>query len=604
MKKVFTRGGGSVSLVLLVVILGGAQAIAQTQQPAIPSTFFGIHVNNPTITTGETSYPVQVTYGNFRNWDVYQVSWPDIELCEAATGSPGDKCFHQNHNASLPSNFIPLTTELQDLNSASVGNVMLTLSRTPWWAVTTAQWGDTNCNYYDPNHPQQYGGACYAPNGPSGENHLNQDGTGDDLIWRNWVTAIATWVSNSTDCPNCANVKYWEIWNEFDRNNPNTAAVSWYARTGLSGACTLAPCPTPDQLMRMTEDAECIIKGTGTIDNYPNAGNHTPCGSLGSGWTVGIIGSSAEIVASSISDSGPAQATALECSLYCDSACTSWYGSSCVNTNGWPHLASDVDIIDYHFYAPINNPEDHATTHIRAVLQTQELKKPLWVGEGSWRDTLQTGQYWTDPYAQGGFAARWLASVWSQTAPVSGGCSWSTQVCQQAFWYGYDYDTQTANSGYTPSEVAPLYCPGAMAHGSCDNGGFSGQNLTAALIQPTATMYSTSVSWLTGASPSNSTFCSLAAGSSSIWHCDFTKGGTNYSMVWDNSYASAEKGQTTYCANTFPTNPYVCGNTPYTVPTTPVNFVGGEWQDLNPITFYNLGTTVPIGLNPILLIAP
>ena len=75
MKKVFTRGGrSSVSLILLAVLLSSVQVLAQTQQPAIPSTFFGIHVNNPTITTGETSYPVQVTYGNFRNWDVYGVS--------------------------------------------------------------------------------------------------------------------------------------------------------------------------------------------------------------------------------------------------------------------------------------------------------------------------------------------------------------------------------------------------------------------------------------------------------------------------------------------------------------------------------------------------
>jgi hypothetical protein len=84
MKKVFTLAGG-VSLILLAVLLSTAQALAQTQQPAIPSTFFGIHVNDPRITQNETSYPVQVTYGNFRNWDVYQVSWPDIETCEAAS---------------------------------------------------------------------------------------------------------------------------------------------------------------------------------------------------------------------------------------------------------------------------------------------------------------------------------------------------------------------------------------------------------------------------------------------------------------------------------------------------------------------------------------
>jgi len=84
MKKVLNRGV-SVSLILLALLLSSVEALAQTQQPAIPSTFFGIHVNDPRITQNETSYPVQVTYGNFRNWDVYQVSWPDIETCEAAS---------------------------------------------------------------------------------------------------------------------------------------------------------------------------------------------------------------------------------------------------------------------------------------------------------------------------------------------------------------------------------------------------------------------------------------------------------------------------------------------------------------------------------------
>jgi hypothetical protein len=74
-----------VFLALLAVLFTCGYALAQTQQPAIPSTFFGIHVNDPRITQNETSYPVQVTYGEFRNWDVYQVSWPDIETCEAAS---------------------------------------------------------------------------------------------------------------------------------------------------------------------------------------------------------------------------------------------------------------------------------------------------------------------------------------------------------------------------------------------------------------------------------------------------------------------------------------------------------------------------------------
>ena len=283
----------SIPILLLTVFLCGH---VLAQQQAIPSTFFGIHVNNPTIESRESSYPVQVTYGEFRNWDVYQVSWPDIEWCEAASGDPNDNCF--KNQTTKQSNFIPLRTELQSLSSAGVNNVMLTLSRTPAWAVTTAQAGDSNCNYYI--NGSQYHGACYAPNGTgvNGDNHLAQNGTGDDLIWRNWVTAIATWVNSSTDCPNCAHVKYWEIWNEFDRNSTSGGDhPSWYAAQPSSGCVT--PCPTPDQLIRMAQDARCIIVGAGYVDNYPNNGGHTACSSLGSGWTIGID-PSAEIVQPSI----------------------------------------------------------------------------------------------------------------------------------------------------------------------------------------------------------------------------------------------------------------------------------------------------------------
>ena len=59
-------------------------------------------------------------------------------------------------------------------------------------------------------------------------------------------------------------------------------------------------------------------------------------------------------------------------------------------------------------------------------------------------------------------------------------------------------------------------------------------------------------------------FCNPLPGSS-IWHCDFTVNGTAYSMAWDNSYSQNALGQLNYCAANFPNNPYVCGNTTYTV---------------------------------------
>jgi len=205
-----------------------------------------------------------------------------------------------------------------------VDSVTLVLSRTPAWAVTTAQDGDSSCNYYG-GSGSPYNGACYAPNGTGigNDNHLAPDGTGDDLIWRYWVTAIATEVNSLGT--GYAHVKYWEIWNEFDRNATSKGAVSWYANT-TQGTC-ISPCPTPDQLIRMTQDARCIIEGNGYVDNY-NGNPSTACDNLGWGPP---IDTTARIVAPSLTAGGPPQGPpqALKCFLYCDqTACTNWYGSS------------------------------------------------------------------------------------------------------------------------------------------------------------------------------------------------------------------------------------------------------------------------------------
>jgi hypothetical protein len=598
-------------------------------QQAIPLSFFGTHVNNPTI-NGETSYPVLVPYGEFRNWDVYLASWPDIETCEATTASPTDTCF----GGPSASNFVPLQNELYQLHTAGVNNVMLTLSRTPAWAVTTQQATDSNCNYYDPNIPQinpQYDGACYAPNGTNGENHLNGNGTGDNLIWRRWITALATYANSQTYCPNtsCAHIKYWEIWNEFNRNNPNvletgatTTKVSWYALNGTN--CGNPPCPTPDQLIRMAEDANCII--TGRVTTIISNGGET-CAHAWS--TVGLtapIDSTAEIVQPSTTGPGGSDVTAaLDCFLYCNAtACGNWYGASCVNSanRNTRNGANAIDILDFHSYPTMANPEvalSNQTNGVPAmrntnVLQEPELTKPLWMGEGSFGNvdppTNQSSLFWLDPYTQGGFAVKYFASIWANTLPACIGtgctaCSWtgsSAQVCQQAMWYQYDNDTTvpTPGTSYKTAQWGAMYCPGSTPHGTCANGGPNNNGV--GLLHPQSDMYNVGVGWLQNATPATpptaNPLCNPASLGSTVWQCEFNVNGALYFMVWDNKYAANAQGQTNYCASTYG-NPYVCGNTPYTVPE------GYEyWEDLSKtVHLSSEGNPLPflIGLNPVLL---
>jgi hypothetical protein len=611
--------------VLLAVLFICGHVLAQTQQQAIPNSFFGQHVNNPTL-NGESSYPVQVTYGELRNWDVYLVSWPDIEpTCAASGPNPGDQCFTRNGQSTWG----PLQTELEAVMSAGVTNVMFTLSRTPSWAVTANQKLDSNCNYYR-GAGSIYDGACYAPILPlvNGTDYqLKADGTGEDLTWRNWVGAVATYVNGSTWCGStCAKVKYWEIWNEFTRNslNQNTAdphntppKVSWFTSTDSTNGCTNGPCPTIDQLIRMTEDARCVITGQGTVDNYPNAGDHTSCADLHTshGWP-GPIDTTAEIVQPSVTyPSEPDSLNSLQCYLYCgttagEAACTAWNKTpQCANS--WPNAASAVDILNFHGYTEppppySQNPEEFfssssssewgSISKFEGKLQGQDANKPLWMGEGSFGNTFQnSSNWWQDEYAQGGYVAKYFAALWSNF-PSTNGCSWTgtgAQVCQQAFWYGYDHDVTVNNSGWKAGSFGALYCPGKSQAGYCGSGP---PNYTPFLITPQTTMWDVAVGWLTGAVPTASPFCNNDTTSGrTVWHCDFTKGSTHYSMVWDNTNA----GPGVNCSSTSYPSPLICGNTQYPVPS---QFAGGSWVDLGP-TFYDpLGAFVTIGLNPILLV--
>jgi hypothetical protein len=172
-------------------------------------------------------------------------------------------------------------------------------------------------------------------------------------------------------------------------------------------------------------------------------------------------------------------------------------------------------------------------------------------------------------------------------------------VCQQAFWYAYDAITTTVTvNGYSPASTGALYCPGETEHGYCGSGP---PNYLPSLITPTEGMWNVGVGWLQNAKPATPTgnpLCNPISPTSTVWQCEFTVSGLTYFMVWDNTYAPDAEGQTDYCANTYG-NPYVCGNTPYTVP-------GGYeyWEDLShTVHLSSEGNPLPfvVGLNPVLL---
>ena len=421
----------------------------------IPCTYWGIQVRLL------TSYPVQVPYGQFRSWDSADANWPDIEGCQAASGNPADPCFTWTN----------LDGELSSLQQQGRTDIFYTLSRTPAWASQMPN--DTSCNY----SKRGLYGECWPPV------DLNADGTGLDQMWRNWVTAIATRVNDPTYLQTHAHIKYWETWNEFTRT------TSWEG--------------TNNQLIRLAEDANCIITGkvTAIVANL-----NEPCSHVWS--TVGLtapIDPQAVMVAPSAAGIHPTQ---VQTFLYCSSDPTCTLGSA---------GAAAVDVIDVHLYINQQTPENVITVGLPALeldLRPAEQQKPLWNGEGSWGLTSDSTDIWQDPYARAGVIPRYFALYWS--AGVT-----------ENFWYGYDF-----------VDNGQLFDPTSNT-----------------LIQPEANAWILTYNWLAGAVPSQTPFCQS---SGTVYHCDFTEAnGLKASLVWDTQYGQACSSMST---------PIICGTTNYTVP--------------------------------------
>jgi hypothetical protein len=183
---------------LLAVL--GTSTRASAQQPVSPY-FFGM-----TMTGGEVGaepWPV-VPFSGFRLWDS-GVPW---SLLNPAPGT--------------------YDWRLLDIwmNHAKQNGVDIDycFGRVPRWASSEPN------DFFCANEP----GSCDPPS------DLNADGTGTNLAWRDFVTAIAT--------HSAGRIHYWELWDEFP--NPHR----WHWPTNGKGTATI------QQLLRMAQDARAIIK--------------------------------------------------------------------------------------------------------------------------------------------------------------------------------------------------------------------------------------------------------------------------------------------------------------------------------------------------------
>ncbi len=317
---------------------------------SVPANFFDMHIDLAT-----TPWPSSPTAGQ-RLWDA-GVNWALINTAQGVydwTTLDQKLADAQSHNADV----------LYDLAMTPVWaqcgpNTSSPCTQTPGCAEDQATWGGGP-------------GECYWPG------DLNADGTGTNQHWKDWVTAIATHSVNSST----AHIKYYEVWNE-----PNVNTF-WRGTTA--------------QLVRMAQDAACIIKGVG-----PNCTNAP-------------IDKTALILSPSPALGGDAINSSL---------------SDFFSQGG----AQYTDVIAFHGYnGPTAEKIPTLVSTVRDGAQTTYglLGKPLFDTEFSWGEHVT----FPDPDERAGFVARSYLLHWSSGV-------------SRVYWYAWEVSgvmwSQNSTTGCT-----------------------------------------------------------------------------------------------------------------------------------------------------------
>ena len=493
----------------------------------IPESFFGMHVNHA------ERYPLQVSYGSFRNWDVNSSSWQGLSSCVG----------HSNTECQANPNLVTYTWTNLDRNLSNVysagikDGVLYTLARTPLWASSNPT--GTGCLYGN--------GTCYPPV------DMNADGSCSGTnstctIWDNWVTSIANHVNNSAYEQTHAHVQIWEAQNEI------------HCDSTIGGGCggTGGTKATWAELLRMNEDTRCILKGVGTIHNYPVARKSASCSGYLSTLGQTAIDANALVTTNSDSPTPFFSRKITKNYLYCNNNpymdLNGGTSTSCTWSGGLNWGSSSVDIINFHFYITNEQPENDLPNNstkqwVRSIdswLTSTDKAKPLINGEGSCGIPNAGLHIWNDSYSMAAFVPRYLALLWS--AGIN-----------QSFYYSYD--------------------------GSCVL--WNGSGLT-----PAGTAWNSTNNWLAGATPVNRPFCS---NSGTIWTCPLVRAnGKPAELVWDSQFGPGGTTAPAKCGSA--SNPLICGDTAYTVP----KEYQQDWIDIEG-NVHPLQLTVTVGAVPILL---
>ncbi len=405
-------------------------------QSAVPPQYFGMHLIR------SQPWPT-LPFGSLRLWDT-------------------DTRWQQMNSASGTYDFSNLDAYLTLAKAHGASDIVLVLSATPEWISSDP--GNGACDY-----ASTAAGSCAPPS------DLNGDGTGPNQAWRSFIYRLATHVSGLNASIYSEPTTY-EMWNEFSRRTESWAG-------------------TDAQMTRMSQDAYCIIKGSGTI-------TATGESCTAHNMNVAAVG----IVPSATIGSPSAQASAPD-----------------VNTLGAylasPGASSAADIIATHDYTYGSSCCAFAEavighwTALRTVLPAEAAGFPVWSTEGSWGDTATKEP---DPYLQSAYVARIYLLGWALGY-------------KRVYWYawGNSWGRLWSQSGIN----------------GCNDGG-SGAGCTS----QAALAYAETYSWMVG-----NTMTRLCAAALTVYTCELTRpDGTKTLAVWDTSQ-TCTSGVCTYSKYAVPT---------------------------------------------------
>jgi hypothetical protein len=493
----------SFCLIYLTVCLFVGTIHAQS----IPSTQFGFHQDHMS-STPPIEPTADIGFGTFRTWDSIDCCrWDQMETVTSG---------HYDYSKA--------EAILMQLKTAGINDVLMTFGvGVPTFYSSKPT--DPSCAYKL--------GICDPPTG------LMPDGTGSDAPWIAFLQSAVNYF-NSLPTQTYARVVYYELFNEFDRS------------TTLNNTCGNSGCQfqgTFSQLLRMQEDARCVIQGVGTIH-----ARNVSCAN--SGISPQGIDPAATAIAGNVEGGSPAQRAVLQNFLYCTSS-----AGQCTWGNGenWGALADPVIVLHYYFANVSPAIPEIVINRIyeqrRLNLQTAELTKPYFAGEGSWLGNNTQ----TDPGLSAGFTARWWLSLLlaQNFATVNPGPI-------RGYWYNWDGGD---NPGDNPVGIGGLWStsywafnpppnpiPPPISYLSCETPENGGYICTGGTAAKQIISWLVGRTWVTASCPTSCTNPTPG-----VFKIDISAAnGYQAEIAWDSTVHSQ--------ACSLYTHPEVCGDTSYMAP--------------------------------------